>query len=178
MARYVVLLRGINLGARRRVSMAELREVLTSFGHSDVRTHLQSGNLVLASDATPAQLEHRVEEQILKGLDLDVSVLVRTRDELANVIERDPFGEFADDPKHYQVSFLSAEPETAVVRDLGAADFLPERVVVSGREIYAWHPNGIQRSPLAQLLTDRHLGVTATARNWNTVIKLLALADE
>ena len=117
--------------------MAELSELLVNFGHSDVRTYLQSGNLVLGSDADSAQLERNVKEQILKGLGLDVSVLVRTRDELANVIERDPFSEFADDPKRYQVSFLSVEPDVVVARDLSAVDFSPERVVVSGREIYA-----------------------------------------
>lgn len=105
-------------------------------------------------------------------------MLVRTRDELAAVVERDPLGDVADDPKRYQVSFLSARPARAVERELAAADLAPERVVVSGREIYAWHPGGLQRSRLAALLTDRRLGVAATARNWNTVTALLALAED
>ena len=105
-------------------------------------------------------------------------MVVRTARELAGVVERNPFAGVADDPKRYQVSFLSAKPEAAVVRALEAADVAPEQVAVSGREIYAWHPEGIQRSPLAKLLTDKKLGVTATARNWNTVTKLLELARE
>jgi uncharacterized protein (DUF1697 family) len=105
-------------------------------------------------------------------------VVVRTRDELADVVARDPLGEVADDPRRYQVSFLSGMPDAAVIRELEAQDVAPERFVVSGREIYAWYPSGIQRSPLARLLSDDRLGVTATARNWNTVTKLLALADE
>jgi uncharacterized protein (DUF1697 family) len=76
------------------------------------------------------------------------------------------------------VSFLAGEPDPEGVRELEAADLGPERVEVSGREVYAWHPEGIQRSPLARLVTDKRLGVVATARNWNTVTKLLALADE
>jgi uncharacterized protein (DUF1697 family) len=76
------------------------------------------------------------------------------------------------------VSFLSAALEPAVARELAKADVAPEQVVVGGREIYAWHPGGLQRSALAKLLTDRRLGVTVTARNWSTVTKLLALADE
>ena len=104
--------------------------------------------------------------------------MVRTRAELAAVVEGDPFADVADDPKRYQVSFLSAKPRAAAVRALEQAEIEPERVAVRGREIYAWHANGIQRSPLAKLLDDKRLGVTATARNWNTVTKLLALADE
>ena len=178
MARHIALLRGINLGARRRVSMAELRELLVDVGYGDVRTHLQSGNVVLASEAPPARLGRRLEKQIADRLGIEVDLVVRTRDELADVVARDPFGEHADDPKRYQVTFLSAEPSSQVASNLALADLAPERVVVSGREIYAWHPNGIQRSPLAALLTDRRLGVTATARNWSTITKLLTMADE
>jgi uncharacterized protein (DUF1697 family) len=177
MTRQVAFLRGINLGARRRVSMVELRELLTDLGYGDVRTHLQSGNVVLDSEEPPGRLARKLEERIRETLEIDVEVVVRTRDELAGVIERDPFGELADDPKRYQVSFLSAEPDPQVTRDLAAANVAPERLSVSGREIYAWHPNGLQRSRLAGLLTDRRLGVTATARNWNTITKLLTVAD-
>ncbi len=158
--------------------MAQLRELFSAHGCGDVRTHLQSGNVVLTSDQPPARLARQLEEQIRATFGIDVDVLVRTRGELAAVIDRDPFGDVARDPKRYQVSFLSAEPNPQVARDLRAAKVEPERVVLSGCEIYAWHPNGIQRSPLADLLTDRRLGVTATARNWNTITKLLALADE
>jgi uncharacterized protein (DUF1697 family) len=177
MARQIVLLRGINVGGHRRVSMAALREALTSLGYRDVTTHLQSGNVLLTSDTPPEQLQRDLERQIVEHLSVDPQVLVRTRDELADIIRRDPFGDVAADPKRYQVSFLSGEPSADVVRELAAGDVSPERVVVSGREIYAWHPDGVQRSQLAGLLTDRRLGVTATARNWNTVTKLLELAD-
>jgi uncharacterized protein (DUF1697 family) len=178
MARQVALLRGINLGAHRRVSMPELRELLGRLGHGEVRTYLQSGNVVLTSDAPPADLGRQLERQIAEGLGVECDVIVRTRDELADVIEHDPLGEVADDPKRYQVTFLSKPLEPRVADELAAADVAPERLVVREREIYAWHPHGVGRSELAKLLTDRRLGVTATARNWTTVTKLLALADE
>jgi uncharacterized protein (DUF1697 family) len=178
MPRQIALLRGINLGARNRVSMAELRELLEGLGHEDVTTLLQSGNVVLTSDVTGEQLEQALEGAIASALGVESRVIVRTTRELAGVVKRDPFAGVAADPKRYQVSFLSAKPEAAVVRALEAADVAPEQVAVSGREIYAWHAEGIQRSPLAKLLTDSKLGVTATARNWNTVIKLLELARE
>jgi uncharacterized protein (DUF1697 family) len=105
-------------------------------------------------------------------------VIVRTRDELAAVVELNPLGDIADDPKRYTVNFLSGEPDPSGVREIEAADLAPERFAAHGRELYSWHPDGIQRSPLVKLITDRRLGVAATARNWNTVTKLLALADE
>jgi uncharacterized protein (DUF1697 family) len=177
MPRQIVLLRGINLGRSRRVSMGELRALLSEAGHADVRTHLQSGNVVLRSEEPPERLRQLVEARLVAALGMNVQVVVRTRDELAEVIERNPLRDVFDDPKRLQVSFLSAPMAPDVVRKLEAADLAPEAIVVSGGEIYAWHPNGIQRSPLARMLSDRRLGVTATARNWATVTKLLELAD-
>src|SRR5215210_4498514 len=156
--------------------MAPLRELLAREGHEDVRTLLQSGNVVLTSKETGAKLERSLEEAIAGELGVEPRVVVRTLDELAAVVERDPFGDVADQPKLYQVSFLEAELAPAVAHELEAADVAPERVAVHGREVYAWHPGGVQRSPLVKLLTDRKLGVAATARNWNTVTKLLKLA--
>ena len=178
MTRSVLLLRGINVGRAHRIAMADLRALLQAEGHGQVQTLLQSGNVVLTSDTTGAKLERELEEAIAAELGVQPRVVVRTVDELAAVVERDPFGDVADQPKLYQVSFLSEELAPAAAKELEAADVAPERVAVHGREIYAWHPNGVQRSPLAALLTDKKLGVAATARNWNTVTKLLELARE
>jgi uncharacterized protein (DUF1697 family) len=178
MSRQIALLRGINLGPHKRVSMPELRDLLTGLGYADVRTLLQSGNVVLTSPAAPAALERDLAEAIADGLGVESRVIVRTRDELAAVVELNPLGDVADDPKRYTVNFLSGEPDPDGVREIGAADVAPERFAAHGRELYTWHPDGIQRSPLVKLITERRLGVAATARNWNTVTKLLALADE
>lgn len=178
MPRQVALLRGINLGARNRVSMPELRELLTELGHEDVRTLGQSGNVVLTSDAKGHALARALEQVIAGRLGVESRVVVRTVKELSAVVEGDPFRDVADEPKLYQVSFLDKKLSPAVARELEAADVAPERVAVRGREVYAWHPNGIQRSPLAKRLTDGKLGVTATARNWRTVTQLLDLARE
>jgi uncharacterized protein (DUF1697 family) len=178
MARQIALLRGINLGPHKRVSMPELRQLLTGLGYADVRTLLQSGNVVLTSSAGPATLERDLAKAIADGLGVESQVIVRTRDELAAVIELNPLGDVAADPKRYTVNFLSGEPDPDGVREIEAVDVAPERFAAHGRELYTWHPDGIQRSPLVKLLTEKRLGVAATARNWNTVTKLLALADE
>jgi uncharacterized protein (DUF1697 family) len=176
--RQIVLLRGINLGVRNRVSMPELRDVLEGAGFDDVRTYLQSGNVVLSSGSSADRLARAVEGHIADGFGLEIEVVVRTRAQLAAVVRRNPLGDVAVDPKRYQVSFLAAKPAAAVVRKLEAALVEPEAIAVIGREIFAWHPKGVARSKLWSLLAGRGLGVTATARNWTTVTKLLALADD
>jgi uncharacterized protein (DUF1697 family) len=175
--RQIVLLRGVNLGPNRRLSMADLRALLTSLGYDDVRTHLQSGNIVLSTGKKPATLKRELEQEIAAALGLETDVLVRTRDELADVVARNPLRAVAKNPSRYLVTFLARKPDSGFARELAAAEVAPERVAVSGREIYSWHPNGIQGSKLAKLLGKRRTGVTATARNWNTVTKLLELAD-
>jgi uncharacterized protein (DUF1697 family) len=175
--RQIALLRGVNLARNRRLEMAKLRVVLEDLGYEDARTFLQSGNAVLTTGKAPKRVKSELEQRIAADLGLETEVFIRTRDELAAVVERDPLGDVVDNPSRYQVSFLAAKAATRVIRELESADLAPERVVVSGLEIYAWHPGGLQRSPLAKLLTERKLGVSSTARNWNTVTKLLALAD-
>jgi uncharacterized protein (DUF1697 family) len=157
--------------------MPELRELLTGHGYGDVKTLVQSGNIVLTSRRSPARLEQDLQEQIADGLGVDTPVIVRTRDELADVIESDPFGAEADNPKLYQVTFLSEEPGAAVATELAELDVAPERIELIGRELYTWHPDGIQRSKVDRLRTSKRLP-TGTARNWTTVTKLLELADE
>jgi uncharacterized protein (DUF1697 family) len=177
MDRRIVLLRGINLGPNRRVSMPQLREALSE-GFEDVRTYVQSGNVVVRSGAAPKTVEREARDLIRDAVGFDVDVVVRTRDELAEVVQRNPLGGVAENPKRYQVSFCSAEPDPEVVRKLEAACAEPERMAAIGREIYAWHPNGVGRSKLWTALAGKGLGVTVTSRNWTTVTTLLEMANE
>jgi uncharacterized protein (DUF1697 family) len=175
--RHVVLLRGINIGSRNRISMTNLRAALEEVGYEDVRTYVQSGNVVLTSGKSAAAVAREVERLIADRFGLEIAAVARTRAELAKVVERNPLGKVAKNPKRYQVSFLAARPKAELVRKLEAAAVESERVVAVGREIYAWHPEGVARSKLWALLAGAKLGVTATARNWTTVTKLLELCD-
>jgi uncharacterized protein (DUF1697 family) len=177
-SRHILLLRGINLGPNRRVAMPRLREVLTEAGFDDVRTYVQSGNIVLSSDKSPDRVAATCERVIADEFGFDVPVVVRSRDELAAVVQRNPLGEVATEPKRYQVSFLDREPEPEVVDQLAALAVDSEEFVAIGRECYAWHPDGVARSKLWTKLGGKGLGVTATARNWTTVTTLLQMADE
>ena len=174
MPTHVALLRGINLGPARRVPMGELRALLCKAGYGSVRTYLQSGNVVLESDASPEQLAADLEEQVSSRFGLVVPTIVRSREQLGAVIARDPFGERVTDPRRYQVTFLASKPPAELAARAQAAAQAGEEVEVAGREIYTWHALGIARSDLAKLLSDRRIG--GTARNWTTVRALFALA--
>lgn len=176
--RYVALLRGINVGSHNRIAMPALREALERVGFEDVKTYVQSGNVVLGSSAKPETVRRKVEKVLGGEFGLDVAVVVRSRAELSAVARRNPLRKIATDPKRYQVTFLSAKLPAKVVRELEDTAAGGERVVVSGREVYAWHPATIARSKLWAKLAGKSLGVDATSRNWSTVEALLALLGE
>jgi uncharacterized protein (DUF1697 family) len=157
--------------------MPKLREALEEAGFAEVRTHLQSGNVLVESKTKPEQTARKCERVIEDEFGLAIDVVVRTPAELGRVVKRNPLGNVAKDPKRYQVSFLAGPLPAAAKRNLEEALQEPEELVFSGREIYAWHPKGVARSKLWAALAGRGLGVTATARNWTTVTKLLELAS-
>ena len=173
-----MLLRGINIGPRNRIAMPALREALEAAGFDNVRTYVQSGNVVLSASTKPEQTARKVERVIADRFGLEIPVVVRTKAQLAGVVKKNPLAKVAKEPKRYQVSFLDAKPKAAAVKKLEAAVAGKEQLVVDGREIYAWHDAGVARSKLWAALAGKEIGVTATARNWTTVEALLALASE
>jgi uncharacterized protein (DUF1697 family) len=173
--RVAALLQGVNLAGKRRVSMPELQAHLTELGYEDLTTYLASGNIALAGSSAPATLERELTRAIGEWSGIEIPVLVRTHEELARVVELDPLGGVADNPSRYLVGFLSKPPSEPAVEALESLAAGSERVVLHGRELYTWHPDGAGRSKLAAALNSRKLGVTVTARNWNTVAKLLEL---
>jgi uncharacterized protein (DUF1697 family) len=176
-ARQVALLRGINIGPSKRIAMPALRALLTSDGFEDVQTYVQSGNVVLSTDLAPADLEREAERLISEEFGFDVDVVARTHKELIDVVSCNPLGDIATNPKRYQVSFLSDELDPERVSTLAASAAGSERFVALGRELYAWHPDGVARSKLWAKLAGPGLGVKATARNWTTVTTLLDMCE-
>jgi uncharacterized protein (DUF1697 family) len=159
--------------------MPALRERLAAAGLKDARTYVQSGNIVLSSGEDPEALARRCSELIAGEFGLDIAVVVRTRDELAKVVDLNPLGGVAVEPKRYQVTFLDAEVEPDRIEGLRKLAAPAERLEAIGRELYSWHPDGVGRSKLwGRIAAAGGLGTTATARNWMTVTTLLGMADE
>ena len=175
MTALVVLLRGINVGRHKRVKMADLRALLEDAGYRDVRTLLQSGNVVLDTDEDPGTVAGRIEAALAERLGFAVGVVVRTGEELAAVVAANPLGDVATDGSRHFVVFLSHALEPGALAALESREFVPERWVARERELFLWCPAGVQDSPLMKAATDPRGGPTATARNWNTVTKLLDL---
>jgi uncharacterized protein (DUF1697 family) len=178
MTTYVALLRGINVGGHKRISMADLRDLLTRMGLADVRSLLQSGNLVFgANGRTATQLERLLEAEAEKRLGLQTDFFVRTAKEWKNVVAHNPFPkEAASDPGHLVVMFLKDTPSVTGVKALQAAITGREVVRAAGKHLYIVYPDGIGRSRLTNAVIDKQLGTRGTGRNWNTVLKLAAVA--
>ena len=156
--------------------MVDLRRVLEQVGADGVVTHLQSGNAVFESPATPATLERRLARALAEELGLSVEVLVRTRAELGRIVRANPFAKAENDPLKLHVTFLAAKPTRA------RAAALPEgegrdRLRLVGREVYLHTPDGYGRSKLSNAFLERRLNVAGTTRNWRTVTALAELAS-
>jgi uncharacterized protein (DUF1697 family) len=151
--------------------MARLRALLEELGYRDVRTYVNSGNVVFTG---PRRSERHLEAAIEKTFGFEVPVVLRSRDELADVVQAHPLRDVAHDPAKHLVVFCAAEAAT----ELDPADFAPETFQIRGREVYLWAPGGLGTSELAKRLATKSLGGKSTARNWRTVEKLLALADD
>jgi uncharacterized protein (DUF1697 family) len=176
--RRIALLRGVNVGGNNLVPMARLRELMVQLGYEDVRTHLQSGNAVFTAPTTPPeQAAREIEGQLERHLGLGVRVLVRTGADLARIVAANPLPEAASEPSRLLVNFLSAEPDPERLGELDPADFEPELFGVGEREVYVWCPEGVRAAKLSYAFWEKRFGVLATARNWNTVTRLAALAE-
>jgi uncharacterized protein (DUF1697 family) len=169
----VALLRGINLGARNKIAMADLRELVAGLGAEDVETYLQSGNVVFRGAVEPSAIEARIE----RDLGLTIAVLVRTASQLKRVVAGNPFVQKASDPKQLHVTFLVDPPPRGAVGELDAERSPGDEFEVARCEVYLYCPAGYGVSKLSNAYFEQKLGVTATTRNWNTVTALAELAS-
>jgi uncharacterized protein (DUF1697 family) len=158
--------------------MAELRNLLVQLGFANVRSLLQSGNIVFTGGSRTARLERLLETEVEKQLGVQSDFFVRTADEWKQIIARNPFREEATrDPGHLLVMVLRAAPDAPAVRALQASIQGREVVRAAGAHLYLVYSDGIGRSRLTNALIEKKLGTRGTARNWNTVLKLNALAN-
>jgi uncharacterized protein (DUF1697 family) len=187
MATHVALLRGINVGGKNRVAMADLREVVADLGHADVSTYIQSGNVLFSpdpGDADTSALATALATAITARLGVSAPVVVLSRDELAAAIEADPFPA-EPDPKRVHAVLLSGAPAAEATGKIEAAlerstaKGARDELAIVGRTLYLHTPDGFGNSELAaavlRIVTSPRAGVTGTARNWATMLKLLDL---
>jgi uncharacterized protein (DUF1697 family) len=177
MASYIAMLRGINVGGHAKVSMADLRATFLDMGYGDVRTYIQSGNVLFGSSGSAAKLQSVIEQGLEDRFGLGIKVVLRTRAQLEEAIEHNPLAGGNRDGAKLHVTFLSSMPASSRVSSLDTQGFLPDEFRVRGREVYVHCPEGYGRTKLNNAFFERGLGVTATTRTLRTVTTLAAMAD-
>jgi uncharacterized protein (DUF1697 family) len=177
--RYAALLRAVNVAGYQKVSMAALRTCCEGAGFTDVRTLLQSGNVVFESPAKKSEaLESLLEKAVTRQFGFTTEFFVRTGKDLARILAENPFPKMAkEDPGHLLVLFLKDAVRAATVADLQKAIRDREQVRGEGREVYIAYPDGVGRSRLTMPMIEKKLGTRGTGRNWNTVGKLAAMTE-
>jgi uncharacterized protein (DUF1697 family) len=168
---YIAMLRGINVGGHNRIKMDRLRTSLETLGLQQVKTYIQSGNVVLKSATiSPAALSRKIEKQIVGQFGFAVSVISRTANEINRAIANNPFlNDSSINPERLHVAFLSDAPAPLALKRLAELTLEPDQACCLGKEVYLYFPNGTSGSSLWKHPLDRVLSVEATTRNWKTV---------
>ena len=178
---YISLLRGINVLGRKRVEMIRLREMFEGMGFDEVRTYINSGNVVFKTrKSAPATLSKKIEERMVETFGFSALVMTRTAEELGRAIRGSPFvKEGGSKPAHVFIGFMAESPTGDAVEKLRARATQAERVRCGEREIYVYYLDGMGRAKaLTHGVVERVLAVSVTMRNWNTVSKLYEMAGE
>ena len=175
---YIALLRAVNIGPRNKIAMADLRDLVAALGFADPRTLVNSGNVVFSGAVrSSSAIERQLEAAAKERLKLETVVMVRTRAEWARLVASNPFrDEAVRDPGHLLAVLLKNSIAPARVKALQSAIVGRERVGGDRGHVYAVYPDGVGRSKLTLAVIEKHLGVPATGRNWNTVLRLKELA--
>ncbi len=176
-SRYAALIRGINVGRAKRVAMADLRALVEGLGFTDVRTLLNSGNVVFSGPhAVPDKVAMRIEKALAADLGVSARVMVLTAKEIADAVAENPLGTVADDPSRLLVAICAKPSDRQKLTPILTQDWGPEALAISTRVAYLWCPEGILASRLVEAV-NRTLGDAVTARNWATMQKLHALTE-
>jgi uncharacterized protein (DUF1697 family) len=178
MTTYVAMLRGINVSGRNPLSMEDLRAVVVGAGGQDVRTYIQSGNAIFTHRGRERSVRESLQRGLREALRTEIPVLVRTRQELDDVIATNPFVRRGETAGSLHVTFMGAVADPAAVEAARRRTADGDEFEVIGREIYLLCPNGYGRTKLTNAFFEKRLGSEATTRNWKTITALVALAGE
>jgi len=180
MAVIISMLRAVNVGAHNRIGMAELRQVYESLKLEEPQTYVQSGNVVFKTkERDLVLLAKKIENAIERKLGVRTTVIMRTARELRSVIARNPFAKRRGiEPNRLLVTFFVSDPGREARNEAQNIKADPEELWIEGREAYVYYPNGLARPKIPWMLLERMLQVAGTGRNWNTVTKLLEIAEK
>jgi len=178
MSSYIAMLRGINVSGQKLIKMADLKVHLEELELAHLQTYIQSGNIVFDIEgSSPRDLENLIHNKIIEAYGFEVPVIVRTKNDLEEVVQNNPFHEEAKpDPRRVLVTFLSETPSADRVKELQKLDYGPEQWHLRNADIYLYAPNGYGKAKMNNNLFEKKLKVQATTRNWKTVNILAQMA--
>lgn len=179
MSRYIAMLRGINVGANRKVPMADLKNLCAKLGLLNVQTYIQSGNLIfeLAKPQSISALEESLHQAISETFGFDIPVIVRTSEEMEKSCSTNPFLKEKDaDIEKLYLTFLKETTPSELIEKIKDFQYLPDRYEIIGNDVFVYCPNGYGRTKITNDFFEKKLKVAATTRNWKTVMKLLEMS--
>jgi len=173
---FIVLLRGINVGGHRKMPMAELREILSTLGYINIQTYIQTGNVILSSDKPTEKIKSAIEKEIVKHFGFEVSVLVKSQNELQKIFKECPFTIEEKEKSYFMI--LEDVPNEVGIKEVEDITYEDEIFKITDNCIYFYSAKGYGRTKFNSNFFERKLKVKATARNHKTMLKLLAIAEE
>jgi uncharacterized protein (DUF1697 family) len=177
MEKYIVFLRGINVSGQKLIKMVELRELLKINGFQNLKTYIQSGNLVFDYEGSKSEIESKIQKLIKESYGFEVPMIVLNKEEMENIFSQNPFNMSETDMKRFCVVFLKSKPDQNLVKEIEGISFDGEELSVIDDKIFLHCPNGFGRTKLNNNFFEKKLKTEATTRNWNTCLKVKELAS-
>jgi uncharacterized protein (DUF1697 family) len=181
MKSYIAFLRGVNMTGHNSIKMADLSNLFIKMGFSDAETYIQSGNVIFTDhgDILPSDFSKTIEKEILQKFNYIVPSMIRTSQELTDLLSVNPFlGERDFNPAKMAVMFLHEEPSASQLMKVADVDYPPDKFKIIGRDIFIFCPNGFGKTKLYTNFFEKKMGVTGTARNWKTITTILNIAEK
>lgn len=180
MQTYITILRGINVSGQKMINMEALKTLMKDLGFQNIKTYIQSGNLIFEHEKVDLyELAKQIEEQILQQYGFQVTVIIRTPGDFEHIINNNPFLiTRKEDTNKLHVTFLSSEPKEEYLAKITRPENIPDEFVISGDHVFVFCPNGYGNSKISNTFFENKLKVTATTRNWKTVMKLAEMARD
>ncbi len=178
MNKKIAILRGINVGGKRKILMSDLKSLWGKLGLKNVKTYIQSGNIIFDSDKENAELENKLEKAIADKFRFDVPVIVRTAKEFKTSIKNNPFFDENADIKQFHLTFLKEKPKKENIENILTYNYKPDKYKIDNKDVFIYCAGKYHESKLINNFFEKKLKVGATTRNWKTVLKLLELSKE
>lgn len=174
----IAILRGINVGGKRKILMSDLRLLLEKIGFKDVKTYIQSGNVIFKSNKSNAEIISEIKKTVNQNFGFDVPVIIRTSEDLEHIVNSNTFYKQENDVSKLHLTFLSTKPTNDIIGKVELFNSSPDKFIIKDENVFIYCEGKYHKSKLTNNFFEKKLEVEATTRNWKTVLKLLELSKQ